>query len=604
MKTSAERIKKNSHNSFNFSLFQNYSTDIFCIVGSDGYLKKTNPALVKLLGYTEKELVTVPYIEFLHPEDRKAIPLGNKLTFKKYTSTSFEGRVRKSSGEYCWVSWSVVLIVEMNLIYVVGKDITDKKISEQKLREAVDRYEMITEATSASIWEWEFGAPTSYWHGNKMKYLLGASDADDGNSYLDWERNVHPEDLPGIMAQMENIFKSKDEYLVNEYRYKNIFGQYMYVRNRARIIRNKNGEAVRLIGVMDDNTSEKLALKSLMEREKEYKSLFESAPLPQLIFDLETAQFLNANAAAVKHYGCSTEEFLQMTIYDLKPEEHAETVKQVLKDIREGRIEKAFNLRAIHVKKSGERMTVELNFVKSYYKGHNASLVTVNDITEKIRLHERITKQKLLEQRKIAKATFAALEKERSFIGKELHDNVNQILSGTKLLLEFAKENDDLREDLIGKSVQYIKDAIREIRSLSKSLTSPIINDLGLDNAIKELFYPYLLSGLFEIHFKKEGAIEDVNYDIQYTVFRIIQEQLNNISKYADPKNVFIEITAAGDRIKATVKDDGKGFNPSIQHDGIGISNIKSRVNALNGKVDIYSQVGNGCTVEVFIPCK
>ena len=102
-------------------------------------------------------------------------------------------------------------------------------------------------------------------------------------------------------------------------------------------------------------------------------------------------------------------------------------------------------------------------------------------------LQDELALQSIARQRQVTEATIMAQEKERAEIGRELHDNINQILTTTKMYLDMALAEDDIREELMMKSHQNISSAIEEIRSLSKSLVPPSLGDIGLKEAIAEM---------------------------------------------------------------------------------------------------------------------
>jgi PAS domain S-box-containing protein len=117
----------------------------------------------------------------------------------------------------------------------------------------------------------------------------------------------------------------------------------------------------------------------------------------------------------------------------------------------------------------------------------NRMVGSMQDITEKREMEKKLLNQELNRQKLIAQAVVEAQEKERSLIGKELHDNVNQILSTSKLYLEVARNDDKERSNLIDMSTKGISDAINEIRTISRSLVPSSIGDLGLVESIQDL---------------------------------------------------------------------------------------------------------------------
>src|SRR5205085_6414222 len=125
-----------------------------------------------------------------------------------------------------------------------------------------------------------------------------------------------------------------------------------------------------------------------------------------------------------------------------------------------------------HRKKNGELIMVDLIAQDILYQGHQARLVLSNDLTEKLRTEAEFIKFRVEQQRIITETTIQAQEKEREEIGKELHDNINQLLAAAKMTLELGLKKENATE-LFLKSAQNITLAIQEIRQLSQTLVAP-----------------------------------------------------------------------------------------------------------------------------------
>jgi PAS domain S-box-containing protein len=238
--------------------------------------------------------------------------------------------------------------------------------------------------------------------------------------------------------------------------------------------------------------------------------------------------------------------------------------------------------------------------------GRAAGLVTL--IIESKRTEEKLLKQELGKQKLIAQAMVDAQERERAEIGKELHDNINQILSTTKLYLELAKNDDDERLSLINRSAGNIHNAIHEIRNISRSLVPASIGDLGLLDSLTDLVESVSTTRAIHVEFHPVGNFDDrINDKVKLMLFRIIQEQINNVLKHSGARNLTIELMLeeTEKRIGLTITDDGKGFDPArVGKKGLGLSNIMSRADLFGGKVTIHSSPGNGCQMKVQIPIK
>ena len=233
-----------------------------------------------------------------------------------------------------------------------------------------------------------------------------------------------------------------------------------------------------------------------------------------------------------------------------------------------------------------------------------ANLVTI--IIESKRAEEKLLKQELDKQKLIAQAMVDAQEKERAEIGKELHDNINQILSTTKLYLELAKNDNNQRLSLINRSAGNIHNAIHEIRNISRSLVPSSIGDLGLQDSILDLVESIRTTKTMHVEFYPVGEFDaQISDKTKLMLFRIIQEQVNNVLKHSGARNLIIELilAEAEHSIELSITDDGKGFNPErVRKSGLGLSNITSRADLFGGKVTILSAPGRGCKLRVQIP--
>jgi len=225
------------------------------------------------------------------------------------------------------------------------------------------------------------------------------------------------------------------------------------------------------------------------------------------------------------------------------------------------------------------------------------------NITERKHLEEELLRNELEKQKAINQATVDSQEIERTEIGKELHDNVNQILTTTKLYLDLALSNNGLKDELIEKSSKNIISVINEIRQLSRSLMDPTIGDLGLIDSINDLIENINLTRKLHVSFTASQSLETLlNKNQKLTVFRILQEALNNAMKHAKAAKVDINFKQFGDMIMVSIKDDGVGFNPAAVKMGAGLKNIQNRVYLISGTYTIRSAPNKGCEIIINFP--
>jgi two-component system sensor histidine kinase UhpB len=226
-----------------------------------------------------------------------------------------------------------------------------------------------------------------------------------------------------------------------------------------------------------------------------------------------------------------------------------------------------------------------------------------SDITEKRMLEEMLHTQEINQQKLITETTIRAQEKERNELAKELHDNINQVLATVKLFLNVARDDAAAREELVGRSYENVTYAIEEIRKLSRSLVAPSLGDIGLKEALEDLAAEINLGKKVEVDLQLDmAAAKRVDSDIELMLYRIAQEQLNNVLKYAKASRATVQVMTSAKAVRMSVSDNGVGFVLSEKVKGIGLKNIKSRVEFHEGKLKITTAPGAGCTLEVEVP--
>jgi signal transduction histidine kinase len=225
----------------------------------------------------------------------------------------------------------------------------------------------------------------------------------------------------------------------------------------------------------------------------------------------------------------------------------------------------------------------------------------ISDISDKVKLQKQLMNEQINKQREIVKAVMLAQEKERNHLGQELHDNVNQILASAKLYLGIAGNKNARVKKLIEYPLELIDTSIEEIRALCKKLVTPV-NNIDLKDLVQRLVDDFNQNSTIKAGFSYSVINESLPDDLKLNIYRIIQEQTNNILKYAEAKNVNISISEKDNVINMVVEDDGKGFDVSSKRKGIGISNMINRIESYNGQVEIKSSVGNGCNLFISIP--
>ncbi|MBL7738426.1 MAG: PAS domain-containing protein [Chitinophagaceae bacterium] len=223
------------------------------------------------------------------------------------------------------------------------------------------------------------------------------------------------------------------------------------------------------------------------------------------------------------------------------------------------------------------------------------------DISDRKELENKLADEKLERQRELSETVIRVQEKERTRIGHELHDNVNQILSSTLLFVDMLQASGKEQKQLKGKSLEYLRTAIDEIRKLSRELVVPHFKEQGLVDSIRTMVDDIHMTDAIRIQFTHDIESDLLSPGKKITLFRIIQEQLKNILKHSKAKNAAILLQTKANIVELVISDNGVGFDSRQTHQGIGLSNIYERASFYNGTVNVQAAPGKGCVVTVIL---
>lgn len=326
----------------------------------------------------------------------------------------------------------------------------------------------------------------------------------------------------------------------------------------------------------------------LKKSEKKFSDLFYLNPQPMLVCDFETFQILQANSAALELYLYNNEDFIQLNFKNLFTEESKASLLNSLsnKSLIKGRF--------YHLNATKNILIVELFSRLVEDQNQKLLFISVNDITDKIRIDETITK-----------AIIKTQEDERFEIGGELHDNICQILAASKMFIGLLKSKIN-KEDihLLNQSKDAIDSAIKEVRNLSHRLAPTFFDETSIVEAFQRLFNIFSLDQkcTFNIKIDQNITSKKFNRDVQINLYRILQEQLRNIQKYAQATKVEFEFAEKNQQLFMRTFDNGNGFIVDQVNHGIGLANMKRRTELLNGSININSFPQKGTEIIVTIP--
>lgn len=490
----------------------------------------------------------------------------------------------------------------------VGKDVTERTIAEENMKKSEEFYRtLIADSLDGMILLDKEG--TISFSSPSIKNVLGYEvDEIVGRNAFEF---VHPDDLLWAANSFEKEVVENPLVKFIVVRVKTKAGNWQWCMARGHNML-KNPSVNSIVVYLHDDTLRKQASEALKESEKRFRNLIRDLQIGVFMADKE-GKIMLCNRAFSKMMsipedvltGLTLPDFINDSVIDengtyipveKRPLNRSLISKEAVKDSVIGIIHPL----------TRERLWMMVNAEPVFDEnGHLLHVInSVLDITERKKLENKLVFEQIGHQRQLTQATLDGQEAERKEIGKELHDNIGQQLTTIKLFLDLAKSTaDDTTNEMVSMALKGVGDVINEIRAISRSLIPSTLQDLGLVESIGELIDSISRAQLMEIVFDHMEFNEDALPENQkLTLFRIVQEQLNNIVKHSAASNVLITLVTNDKGITLEVKDDGIGFNPEKIKRGLGFINIANRAELFGGKKQVITGPGQGCVLKVCFP--
>jgi two-component system NarL family sensor kinase len=272
------------------------------------------------------------------------------------------------------------------------------------------------------------------------------------------------------------------------------------------------------------------------------------------------------------------------------------------------------------LQKQGQIDDLEIKNQKLLVNKRNITIIVISILTVmfillgisfyrryKLKKEKQLQEEVFKQQELATKAILEAEENERKRIAGDLHDGVGQLMSAAKMNLsaieaEIPFANEDQRR-VYAKAQVLVDESCKEVRSVSHNMMPNALLKSGLASAVRE-FLNQIDGRVIKVDLYTEGLSERIDANIETVLYRVIQESVNNVIKHSGANHLDISLIKDEDGIAATIEDNGKGFDISDRNkfDGIGLKNIKTRIEYLKGTVEWNSSAGKGTLVAIHVP--
>ncbi|MEO8412410.1 MAG: PAS domain-containing protein [Ginsengibacter sp.] len=465
------------------------------------------------------------------------------------------------------------------------------------------------------MWDWNI-LTNEFFLGEGFEELFGYAFENVGNIAFNWSDFLHPDDKDAVEKGLQDAVESDVAQWQHAFRFMRTNGSVAKVFGRGSIIRDASGKAFRMMGAIHDlsrqiDLEEKLAEEIatrgelITDYKKNFKLLFNSSS--NVLFDID---LLNNEAmisdAYEKEFGYTLKNNMASRgdwFTHFHPDDNERVIQDFLRALSSEDMEWKYSFRFLRANNSVANVSGSSMILRDAGGKAYRLIGSMQDNSKQKVLEEKLAQEIKLKEKQVAAATGEARKIERHELGRELHDNVNQLLGASRLYLNMAKHGGEDSEMYLSRSSEYTLTAIEAIRKLTMGLTSHNIRNPGLCQSIDNLAKDIMEVTTVKISCALERFIEHhVNDEFKLNVFRIVQEQLNNILKHAKATEVAIRLLQNKESIVLFIADNGVGFDAAIKQKGIGINNIKSRAASYTGIADFISQPGAGCALTVTFP--
>jgi len=366
-------------------------------------------------------------------------------------------------------------------------------------------------------------------------------------------------------------------------------------------IMDENEKPYALISVIRDISQRKRAEKLLIESEEKYRLLAHNMIDILSVFD-RSGKIIYINNSIFKHLGFKPANVIGMSFMDFLYMEDLPSVRQLLKrNLAMYPTQPNIVLRIRKKNKGYVWFDTNILFLKNNLGRLTGFQCVSRNISEKIKSDNRLE----AERKKVMSALIDGQELERQRLSMELHDGLGQRLAGIKIKLENSADLSlaDTRQAITAIKSEF-RDVIDEIRYMSMNVSPTILTDLGLVTSLSMLGKQFRENNSIDFEYTVMGEFDNFSEQKAFSIYRIVQEGLNNIAKHAHATEAKLALIEKEGNSLIVIEDNGNGFNKEMiaRSKGNGLSNMRQRALLLNGTMSIESGINSGTVVMIKIP--
>ena len=575
---------------------------IFYLYNKEGKFLRWNKNFETVTGYSAEEIRDMHPVNFFDKEDQALITakitnvfvagedyveanlfLKNKQKIPYY----FTGQAIEYEGETCLMG--------------VGLDFSEREKAKKAILESETKYKELIEQASDGIFisnldgkYIDVNSSACRMLGYTKEELLNMSGA---------EILYHHEEVERLPNRYEELKSGKSSIQETTLRRKD--GSVLMVESNSKMLSDS-----RVIGIIRDLTERKKTDKALRESEERYRALVENAPEALVVMDVKKQLFVSVSKSAERLFKMSNEELLKVGPLAVSPEYQPDG--RLSSEVAMENVQKAIDggkpsFEWMHIDKDKNPIPCEIWLVRLPSESEVLIRGSIVDITERKKVAEEIRiNSELL--RELYSYSQEIREEERTYIAREIHDELGQQLTGLKMDLSWINRKLKSADETINKkmleTLSLIDTTIKTVRKIATELRPSILDDLGLVAALEWQGEEFGKRSDIKVTFTSNLDETFIQPDITTALFRIYQELLTNVARHAQAGVVNTAVYINNNILHLSVEDNGSGFDATdiISKKTLGLRGIKERTNLIGGKYEIKTSPGEGTSVLISVP--
>jgi PAS domain S-box-containing protein len=597
-----------------------------------------NRTMADMLGYSQEELLQLQSLDVTYPED-KALGKREFMQLKEGSISSYqlEKRLVRKTGDPFWVRQTVSSVRDPSgkMVYWVSmvENIDSQKHTSVELQESEARFRAMFDNAAVGI---SLISPERRPQAVNAALVKMSGFSEQELLNLTGQDITHTDDQKIGMVEFKELLEgTRDAYTI-EKRYIRKGGQVYWTRLSISAVRDEQGKLLNVITITEDIDEQKRALEHLRESEARFRAMYDNAAVGMAMMSLDR-KIISINQVAEKMTGYTPDELYNSDPSRLSHPDDVQIGIEQFKDMVAGKIP-GFQMEKRFIRKSGETFwgRVTYSVVPDQQDIPEYLVGIIEDVTNEIvsreklasqeaeyrrtleqrveertyeladanlRLMDEIEQRKRVEEALASKAAEDAVTAERTRLARELHDAVTQTLFASSLIAEVLPDLWNMDVDEAKKSTEELRQltrgALAEMRTLLLELRPAALTQSKLGDLIRQLCEAFIGRSRLPINLTVEGD-RSLPPEVQVAYYRIAQESLNNVFKYARASRVNVSLYSTPVGVHLDICDNGIGFDMSnLKPTSLGMRIMRERAEAVGAQLSISSEPGKGVCIDL-----